>query len=126
MAELEEMRARPKGERVADVRRELQQTMDTNAQVFRTAESLRQALSDVHALQDRYSRVSVQDKGKAFNTDLIEALELGFLLDIAEVVIVGALNRRESRGGHFREDYPDRDDAQFMSHTMAYRRPAGA
>lgn len=126
VAELEEMRARPKGERVADVRRELQQTMDTNAQVFRTAESLRQALSDVHALQDRYSRVSVQDKGKAFNTDLIEALELGFLLDIAEVVIVGALNRRESRGGHFREDYPDRDDAQFMSHTMAYRRPAGA
>ncbi|MEV7973222.1 succinate dehydrogenase flavoprotein subunit [Cellulomonas sp. NPDC089187] len=126
VAELEEMRARPKGERVADVRRDLQQTMDTNAQVFRTAESLRQALADVHALQDRYSRVSVQDKAKAFNTDLIEALELGFLLDIAEVVIVGALNRRESRGGHFREDYPDRDDAHFMEHTMAYRRPAGA
>ncbi|WP_169164715.1 succinate dehydrogenase flavoprotein subunit [Cellulomonas taurus] len=126
VAELEEMRARPKGERVADVRRELQQTMDTNAQVFRTAESLRQALSDIHALQDRYARVSVQDKGKAFNTDLIEALELGFLLDLSEVVVVGALNRRESRGGHFREDYPDRNDAEFMEHTMAYRRPAGA
>jgi succinate dehydrogenase / fumarate reductase flavoprotein subunit len=60
-----------------------------------------------------------------FNTDLIEAIELGFLLDIAETVVVGALNRRESRGGHFREDYPKRDDAGFMEHTMAYRRQPG-
>ena len=58
-----------------------------------------------------------------FNTDLLEALELGFLLDIAETVVVGALNRKESRGGHFREDFPDRDDANYMRHTMAYRRP---
>jgi succinate dehydrogenase / fumarate reductase flavoprotein subunit len=126
VAELEEMRARPDGERISDIRRELQQTMDTNAQVFRTAESLTRCLTDVRALQERYSRASVQDKGRAFNTDLLEALELGFLLDIAEVVVVGALNRRESRGGHFREDYPDRDDAGFMEHTMAYRRPAGS
>jgi len=126
VAELEEMRARPEGERIADIRRELQQTMDTNAQVFRTAESLQQCLADVRALQERYARASVQDKGRAFNTDLLEALELGFLLDVAEVVVVGALNRRESRGGHFREDYPKRDDAGFMEHTMAYRRPAGA
>jgi succinate dehydrogenase / fumarate reductase flavoprotein subunit len=124
--ELEEMRARPDGERVADIRRALQQTMDTNAQVFRTAESLRTALDDVRALQERYSRASVQDKARAFNTDLLEAIELGFLLDVAEVVVVGALNRRESRGGHFREDYPKRDDAGFMEHTMAYRRPHGA
>jgi succinate dehydrogenase / fumarate reductase, flavoprotein subunit len=123
--ELEEMRARPDGERVADIRRALQQTMDTNAQVFRTAESLRTALDDVRALQERYSRASVQDKARAFNTDLLEAIELGFLLDVAEVVVVGALNRRESRGGHFREDYPKRDDAGFMEHTMAYRRPHG-
>ncbi|WP_454051291.1 succinate dehydrogenase flavoprotein subunit [Cellulomonas sp. Marseille-Q8402] len=123
--QLENMRGRPQGERVSDVRRELQQTMDTNAQVFRTAESLRQAFQDIQVLQERYSRVSVQDKGRAFNTDLIEALELGFLLDIAETVVVGALNRRESRGGHFREDYPQRDDAGFMEHTMAYRRVPG-
>ena len=123
--QLETMRTRPEGERVSDVRRELQQTMDTNAQVFRTAESLRQAFSDIQALQERYSRVSVQDKGRAFNTDLIEAIELGFLLDVAETVVVGALNRRESRGGHFREDYPKRDDANFMEHTMAYRRSPG-
>jgi succinate dehydrogenase / fumarate reductase flavoprotein subunit len=99
--------------------------MDTNAQVFRTAESLRQAFQDIQVLQERYSRVSVQDKGRSFNTDLIEALELGFLLDIAETVVVGALNRRESRGGHFREDYPKRDDEHFMEHTMAYRRVPG-
>jgi succinate dehydrogenase / fumarate reductase flavoprotein subunit len=125
VAQLEQMRSRPQGERVSDVRRELQQTMDANAQVFRTAESLRQAFQDIQVLQERYTRVSVQDKGRAFNTDLIEAIELGFLLDIAETVVVGALNRRESRGGHFREDYPKRDDESFMEHTMAYRRVPG-
>jgi succinate dehydrogenase flavoprotein subunit len=124
VAELEEMRDRADGESVADLRRALQQTMDTNAQVFRTAESLTTALADIRALQERYRSVSVQDKSRQFNTDLLEALELGFLLDIAEVVVVGALAREESRGGHFREDFPKRDDAGFMKHTMAYRRPA--
>lgn len=122
-AELEGIRTRPDGERVADIRRDLQQTMDTNAQVFRTAESLTQALEDVKALQKRYQAVSVQDKSRTFNTDLLEAVELGFLLDIAETVVVGALNRNESRGGHFREDFPKRDDAGYMRHTLAYRRP---
>jgi succinate dehydrogenase / fumarate reductase flavoprotein subunit len=126
VAELERMRTLPSGERVAHVRRDLQNTMDANAQVFRTEESLRQALADIRALQERYRHVSVQDKGKVFNTDLLEALELGFLLDIAEVVVVGALNRQESRGGHFREDFPKRDDANYMQHTMAYRRPSAA
>ncbi len=123
VAQLEEIRTRPDGERVSDVRKALQETMDANAQVFRTDESLKQALADIRVLQERYSRVSVQDKGKMFNTDLLEALELGFLLDIAEVTVIAALNRKESRGGHFREDYPDRDDANFMQHTMIYRRP---
>ena len=124
--ELEEMRKRPDGERVADVRRELQETMDRNAQVFRTEESLNEALADVRRLKERYSRVSVQDKGTLFNTDLLEAIELGFLLDLAEVVVLGSLNRRESRGGHFREDYPNRNDVDYMQHTMAYRRPVEA
>ncbi|GHG44662.1 succinate dehydrogenase flavoprotein subunit [Flavimobilis marinus] len=122
VAQLEAMRQRPDGERVADLRRELQETMDRGAQVFRTSESLTETLTVIQGLQERFSRVSVQDKGKMFNTDLLEAVELGFLLDIAEVVVVGALSREESRGGHFREDFPDRDDANFMSHTMAYRR----
>ncbi|GAA3797564.1 succinate dehydrogenase flavoprotein subunit [Cellulomonas soli] len=122
-AGLEEIRTRPDGERVADIRKALQVTMDANAQVFRTSESLAQALEDVKELQKRFRSVSVQDKSRTFNTDLLEAVELGFLLDIAETVVVGALNRNESRGGHFREDFPDRDDAQYMKHTMAYRRP---
>lgn len=123
VAGLEEIRTRPDGERVADLRKALQESMDLNAQVFRTKESLEQALEDVKSLQKRFRHVSVQDKSRMFNTDLLEAVELGFLLDIAETVVVGALNRAESRGGHFREDFPDRDDKNYMLHTMAYRRP---
>ena len=122
---LEDMRSRPTGEKVHVLRKELQESMDLNAQVFRTEASLKQALGDVQRLQERYRAVSVQDKGKRFNTDLLEAVELGFLLDLAEVIVVGALERKESRGGHFREDYPNRDDTNFMRHTMAYRVPAG-
>jgi succinate dehydrogenase / fumarate reductase flavoprotein subunit len=108
-------------ERVAHVRAEMQTTMDVNAQVYRTEASLKQALSDLSGLKARYARVTVQDKGRRYNTDLLEAVELGFLLDLAEVLVVSALARAESRGGHFREDYPTRDDVNFMRHTMAYR-----
>jgi succinate dehydrogenase / fumarate reductase flavoprotein subunit len=121
IAALEAVRTRETGERVSDLRRALQETMDANAQVFRTEATLKQALADIHALRERYEHVSVQDKGKRFNTDLLEAIELGFLLQLAEVIVVGALERKESRGGHFREDYQDRDDVNYMRHTMAYR-----
>ncbi|MGH3438989.1 MAG: succinate dehydrogenase flavoprotein subunit [Sciscionella sp.] len=108
-------------ERVADIRTTLQDTMDLNASVYRTEETLKQALHDVRVLKERYGHISVQDKGKRFNTDLLEAVELGFLLEIAEVLIIGALARKESRGGHSREDYTARDDTNFMRHTMAYK-----
>ncbi len=108
-------------ERVADIRGELQQSMDNNAAVFRTEETLKQALTDIHTLKERYSRITVHDKGKRYNSDLLEAIELGFLLELAEVTVVGALNRKESRGGHAREDYPNRDDTNYMRHTMAYK-----
>jgi succinate dehydrogenase / fumarate reductase flavoprotein subunit len=72
-------------------------------------------------LKERYARVAVMDKGRRYNTDLLEAVELGFLLDLAEVLVVSARARNESRGGHFREDYPHRDDVNFLRHTMAYR-----
>ena len=107
-------------ERVAPIRKELQETMDMNAQVYRNEETLTQALSDVRALKERYKNVSIHDKGKRYNTDLLEAIELGFLLDLAEVLVVSALERRETRGGHAREDYQTRDDEKFMKHTMAY------
>ncbi|QWF79446.1 succinate dehydrogenase flavoprotein subunit [Amycolatopsis sp. CA-230715] len=112
-------------ERVADIRTELQATMDSHASVYRTEETLKQALTDVQALKDRYQRITVADKGKRYNTDLLEAVELGFLLELAEVLVVGALARKESRGGHAREDYPNRDDTNFMRHTMAYKEGEG-
>src|SRR5699024_10284 len=68
----------------------------------------------------RYLSVGIQDRGRRFNTDLVEAIELGFLLDLAEVLAYSARNRKESRGGHMRDDYPDRDDETYMKHTMAY------
>ncbi|MFJ4208616.1 succinate dehydrogenase flavoprotein subunit [Paenarthrobacter sp. NPDC089675] len=107
-------------ERVAQIRKELQDTMDANMQVFRTKESLEQVLRDIASFEERYKNVTVQDKGKRFNLDLLEAVELGFLLDMAKVMTVGALHREESRGGHYREDFPDRDDEKFMKHSMAY------
>ncbi|MCD1571675.1 succinate dehydrogenase flavoprotein subunit [Agromyces mediolanus] len=107
-------------ERIAAIRKELQDEMDRNAQVFRTEESLTHAAGVVAELRERYKHVAVQDKGKRFNTDLLEAVELGFLLDLAEVVVTSARNRKESRGGHMRDDYPKRDDENFMQHTMAY------
>lgn len=112
-------------ERVADIRIALQATMDANAAVYRTEATLKQALEDVRLLKERYSRVSVHDKGKRYNTDLLEAVELGFLLELADVMVVGALARTESRGGHAREDYPNRDDVNWMRHTMAYKQGDG-
>jgi succinate dehydrogenase / fumarate reductase flavoprotein subunit len=98
--------------------------MDDHASVYRTEATLKQAEVDVAELKRRYSDVTVQDKGRRYNTDVLEAVELGFLLDLAEVLVVSAMARNESRGGHFREDYPNRDDVNFMRHTMAYREQA--
>ena len=109
------------GERVGEIRKAMQETMDMNAQVYRTEATLKQALSDVQELQRRYRNVAIHDKGERYNTELLEAIELGFLLDLAEVLVVGAIERKESRGGHAREDYQTRDDVNFMRHTMAYR-----
>jgi succinate dehydrogenase / fumarate reductase flavoprotein subunit len=122
---VEGLRSGGGSERVADLRRAMQETMDLNAQVYRTEATLKQALGDVQELKRRYRNIAIQDKGTRYNTDLLEAIELGFLLDLAELVVVGALERKESRGGHAREDYPNRDDVNFMRHTMAYRRPDG-
>jgi succinate dehydrogenase / fumarate reductase flavoprotein subunit len=107
-------------ERIAVIRRELQESMDRNAQVFRTEESLTEVTEVIGGLRERYKNIAVQDKGKRFNTDLLEAVELGFLLDLAEVIVYSARNRKESRGAHMREDYPNRDDENLMVHTMAY------
>ncbi|GAA4198254.1 succinate dehydrogenase flavoprotein subunit [Microbacterium oryzae] len=117
---IERVRSAKGTERIADIRRTLQEEMDANAQVFRTEETLTNVMGTIHDLRERYANIYVDDKGKRFNTDLLEAVELGFLLDLAEIIAYAARNRKESRGGHMREDYPDRDDENFMQHTMAY------
>ncbi|GLW44948.1 succinate dehydrogenase flavoprotein subunit [Streptomyces sp. NBRC 14336] len=119
--QVERLRTSTGTERVATLRKELQETMDANVMVFRTEQTIKTAVEKIAELRERYKNVSIQDKGKRFNTDLLEAIELGNLLDLAEVMAVSALARKESRGGHYREDYPNRDDVNFMRHTMAYR-----
>ncbi|MFF7971758.1 succinate dehydrogenase flavoprotein subunit [Streptomyces sp. NPDC007905] len=119
--QIERLRNSTGNERVATLRRELQETMDANVMVFRTEQTIKTAVEKIAELRERYKNVAIQDKGKRFNTDLLEAVELGNLLDLAEVMAVSALARKESRGGHYREDYPNRDDVNFMRHTMAYR-----
>jgi succinate dehydrogenase flavoprotein subunit len=119
--QVERLRNSTGNERVAEIRKELQECMDANVMVFRTEQTIKTAVEKIGELRDRYKNVAIQDKGKRFNTDLLEAIELGNLLDLAEVMAVSALARKESRGGHYREDFPNRDDVNFMRHTMAYR-----
>ncbi|MGW2718130.1 succinate dehydrogenase flavoprotein subunit [Streptomyces sp. NPDC001492] len=121
VSQIERLRTSTGTERVSVLRRELQETMDANVMVFRTEQTIKTAVEKIAELRERYKNVAIQDKGKRFNTDLLEAVELGNLLDLAEVMAVSALARKESRGGHYREDYPNRDDVNFMRHTMAYR-----
>jgi succinate dehydrogenase / fumarate reductase, flavoprotein subunit len=112
-------------ESVAVLRRTLQETMDRDVQVFRTAESLAEATEVIASIKERYASIAIHDRGQKYNTDLLEAVELGFLIDLAQVVVAGALAREESRGGHYREDFPTRDDAGYMKHTMAYATAEG-
>jgi succinate dehydrogenase / fumarate reductase flavoprotein subunit len=94
--------------------------------VVRTEESLSRVLGTIADLRERYLRAGVEDKGSIYNTELLEAVEMGFLLDLAEVTAVAARARTESRGGHYREDHPLRDDASWMRHSLAHRREDGA
>jgi succinate dehydrogenase / fumarate reductase flavoprotein subunit len=118
---IEHMRNSRGTEKIAVIRKELQDTMDKNAQVYRTEDSLNEALDKIKELRVRYENIQVQDRGQRFNTDLLEAIELGFLLDLAEVLAFTSRERRESRGGHYREDFDTRNDEQFMVHSMAYK-----
>jgi succinate dehydrogenase / fumarate reductase flavoprotein subunit len=124
--EIERLRQTSVGENVADIRETLQVEMMDKASVFRTDQSLRQVLGTIGELKARYAKASIQDTGNTFNYDLTEAIELGYLLDLAETLVVGALARTESRGGHSRDDYPTRDDANWLKHTLARRGDDGS
>ena len=106
----------------ADIRTELQDAMFDLACVVRNEEGLSRMEEILAGLHDRYAQVGVQDKGSVFNTDLMETVELGFLLDCAETLVSAAQARTESRGAHFRDDHPLRDDANWLKHSLAYRR----
>jgi succinate dehydrogenase / fumarate reductase flavoprotein subunit len=124
-AQVSELMSRQKGERVSDLRRDLQVMMMDKASVVRTAESLTAANQAIADLRERYARVSIDDHGTTFNTDLTEALEFGAMLDCAEALVVGALAREESRGAHFRDDFQSRDDVNWLKHTMVKRTSGG-
>src|SRR5690606_29060479 len=117
---IEALMARPRVEPWARVRDELQETMMSDCGVFRTAEGLARARAKLAELKMRYGQLGIQDKGSVFNSNLLEVLELGNLLDIAEATVVAAETRAESRGAHYREDFPNRDDERFNKHSLCY------
>ncbi len=107
-------------ERVPELRTELQDSMTKNAGVFRTKESLEKQKKVIQKLRKRYENIRIDDKSDVYNTDLQEAIELGHMLDFSAFIVEGALAREESRGAHFRNDFPKRDDKKFLKHTFAY------
>lgn len=119
---LEHLLTNTGGESAAQIRQELQKAMMDHVGVFRTAEGMQQALEEVRSLQQRFSAVQIKDKGKRFNQELLEAWELGCVLDLAEATAASALARQESRGAHSREDFPKRDDDNWLCHTLVSKR----
>ena len=111
--------------RAWQIREELGQTMSLNLGLVRTQESMSVAISAISALTHRAASVTVQDKGQVFNTDLVQALELESLLDVAETIVASAIARKESRGAHYRSDYPARDDHHWLTHSLIRRTPEG-
>jgi succinate dehydrogenase / fumarate reductase flavoprotein subunit len=125
LQQLDSLRGEKSTVKVSDIRREMQEVMMADVGVFRTEEGMAKALQKVRELKEQFKEVRVEDQGKVFNTDLYEAWELGCLLDVAEVTAVSALERKESRGAHAREDYPKRLDDEWLKHTLATLRPDG-
>jgi len=131
LAEAEEKRifdgllSRETGEDPYEIRRELRMTMDDKFHVFRNGEEMKEGLKKIRELKERFKNVVVEDKQRVYNSDLIYTLELENMLDTAEAIAVGALAREESRGAHYRFDFPKRDDENFLKHTLVYKGPDG-
>ena len=112
-------------ERIATVRQEMQKAMEEGAGIYRDEQKMEQACRTLKTLRERFKHIIIEDRGSTFNTEVMNALELDFMLDVAEAVANSALLRRESRGSHTRTDFPKRDDENFLKHTLAYRTPDG-
>jgi fumarate reductase flavoprotein subunit len=108
-------------ERMAVIREEMQREMDAKAGVFRNREGLTQLVQDLGKLRERFETIKIEDSSRTFNTELISALELDFMLELSETIAASALAREESRGAHARRDFPDRNDEKFLKHTLAFR-----
>lgn len=113
-------------ERIADIRTEMQHTMEGSAGIYRDAESLVKGADKLHELRERFDKATIEDSSRAFNTERVAALELGFMVDVAETIVACALRREESRGAHQRTDFPKRDDARYLAHSLVSRDPTGA
>ncbi len=108
-------------ERIGTIREEMQHDMDVGAGVFRTREGLENLTRQLGSLRDRFEKIKIEDSSRTFNTELTAALELDFMLEVAETIAYSALAREESRGAHSRRDFPERDDAKWLKHTLAFR-----
>ncbi len=113
-------------ERIATLREEMQKTMEESAGIYRTGDSLAKGAGRLRELQERFKGVALDDSSRTFNTELTAALELGFMLDVAETIVQSALRREESRGAHQRTDFPNRDDQRFLAHSVARREGDGS
>jgi fumarate reductase flavoprotein subunit len=112
-------------ERIATLRAQMQQTVEEAAGIYRTGIALEKAAEKLQSLQERFHDLALDDRSHTFNTELTAALELSYMLDVAEAIVQSALHRRESRGSHQRTDYPERDDREFLAHSLTYRSAAG-
>lgn len=108
-------------EKMHEIREKMQSLMMDCCSVFRNEEGLKKGIEGIRALKERYGNIAIQDKGRSFNFELMEVIELGHELELCEVILLGALHRKESRGAHYREDFPERDDGEYLRHTLVFR-----
>jgi succinate dehydrogenase / fumarate reductase flavoprotein subunit len=124
--EIDAIKSRQSGERVADLRSHMQDIMMDNVSVYRDEPMLLEAERVIREIRSSYSNIAIMDKGSVYNTEILEALELGNMLDLAETIVHGAIARKESRGAHYRGDFEDRDDVNWLAHSMIYRETDGS
>jgi fumarate reductase flavoprotein subunit len=113
-------------ERIADLRAEMQKTMEESAGIYRTGASLEKGIAQLTHLRSRFGDIAIEDDSRTFNTERVSALELSFMIDIADAIVAAAMKREESRGAHQRTDFPARDDVRFLTHSLVYRNADGS